>query len=98
MTEQNTLMKSESGRSMQKESKRMILPFAQLRKQNHCQKHVHRLKDVQQILALIGDEQATLLKIDVRSGAQGCEFLFYTGHTWRREFLIEEGILIEISF
>lgn len=47
---------------------------------------------------MIGDEQATLLKIDVKSGAQGCEFLFYTRHAWQREFLIKEGIVVEISF
>lgn len=53
------------------------------------------MKDVQQILALIGDEQATLLKIDVKNGAQGCEFLLYTGHTRQSEFLIEEKSYFE---
>lgn len=79
MTEQNILMKSQSEESMKKASKRMILSFAQLWKQNHCQKHLYRVKDVKQIFALIGDEQATLLKIDAKSGTQGCNSCFTQG-------------------
>lgn len=79
MTEQNILMQSHSGEEMGKESKKMILSFAQLWKQNHCQKHIHKLTDVQRMLALIWVEQATLLKIGIKTGTQGCEFsLFYT--------------------
>lgn len=45
---------------------------------------------MQQISALIGDEQATLLKIYGKNGMQGCEFLLYSGHIWQRESLMGE--------
>lgn len=43
-----------------------------------------------QLLALTEDEQTTLLKIDVKNGAQGCEFLFYTGHSHMAERVLNK--------